>query len=83
MRYLKTYLRYTTKEDRLNGLALLYVHRNLNIDFEHVIDEFLRKNRKLHFNSVRFRHAAPVNFLGLPITTTNQFVSVNALGAVV
>ena len=26
LRYLKTYLRFTTKEDRLNGLALLYVH---------------------------------------------------------
>ena len=40
LRYLKTYLRFTTKEAHLNGLALLYVHRNLSITFEHVIDEF-------------------------------------------
>ena len=32
------------KEARLNGLALLYVHRDLNINFEHVIDECSRKN---------------------------------------
>ena len=31
LRYLKTYLRFTTKEDRLNGLVLLFVHRDLNI----------------------------------------------------
>ena len=50
LRYLKTYLRFTTKEDRLNGLALLYVHRDVIINFEHVIDEFSRKNRRLNFN---------------------------------
>ena len=43
-KYLKTYLRSTMKEARLN------VHRNLNIDYEHVIDEFSRKNRRLNFN---------------------------------
>ena len=30
-KYLKTYLRNTTKEERLNGLALLYVHRYCRI----------------------------------------------------
>ena len=40
LRYLETYLRFTTKEARLNGLVLLFVHRDLNIDFKHVIDEF-------------------------------------------
>ena len=38
--YLKTFLRFTTKEDCLNGYALLYVHR----DFKHVIHKFSRKN---------------------------------------
>ena len=42
--YMKTYLRFTTKEDRLNGFTLLYVHRDLIINFEHVIDEFSSKN---------------------------------------
>ena len=70
------------KEARLNELALLFVHRDLNINFEYVIDKFSCKNRKINFNSVKFRHTEPVNFLGSPITVTNQFVSVNALNAV-
>ena len=47
LKYLETYLRFTTKEARLNGLALLFVHRDLNINFKHVIDTFSRKNRRL------------------------------------
>ena len=50
LKYLKTYLRNTTKQVRLNGLAVLYVHRDISIDFEQVIAEFLRKNRRLNFN---------------------------------
>ena len=42
LRYLKTYLRNTTKEVRLNGLALLFGHRDISIDFEQIIAEFLR-----------------------------------------
>ena len=49
LRYLKTYLRFTTKESRLNELVL-FVHRDLNINFKHVIDEFSRQNRRLNFN---------------------------------
>ena len=45
LKYLETYLRFTTKEARLNGLVLLFVPRDLNINFKPVIDEFLRKNR--------------------------------------
>ena len=33
LKYLKTYLRNTTKEVRFNGLALLYVHRDIGLDF--------------------------------------------------
>ena len=50
LRYLESYLRFTTKEARLNGLVLLFVHRDLNINFELMIDEFLRKNCRLNFN---------------------------------
>ena len=49
-RYLKPYLRFTTKEARLNGVVLLFVHRDLNINFKHVVDNFLRKIRGLNFN---------------------------------
>ena len=48
--YLKTYFRNTTKEVHLNGLALLYVHRDISLDFEQIITEFSRKNRRLNFN---------------------------------
>ena len=37
LKYLKIYLRNTMKELRLNGLALLYVHRDISLDFEQVI----------------------------------------------
>ena len=50
LRYLKAYLRITTKEARLNGLVLLFVHRDLNINFKHVIYEFSRNSRRLNFN---------------------------------
>ena len=50
LKYLETYLRNTMKEVRLNGLALLYVHRDISLDFEQVIANFLRKNQKLNFN---------------------------------
>ena len=50
LKYLKTYLRNTTKEVRLNGLALLYLHCGIGLDFEQVIAELSRKNRRLNFN---------------------------------
>ena len=49
LRYLETYLRFTTKEDRLNGLVLsLFTVTSTSI--LNVIDEFSRKNRRLNFN---------------------------------
>ena len=50
LKYLKTYLRNTTKKVRLNSLALLYVHCDISLDFEQVIAEFSNKNRRLNFN---------------------------------
>ena len=44
LQYLKTYLRNTTKEVRLNGFELLYVHRDISLDFEQIIAELSRKN---------------------------------------
>ena len=45
LKYLKTYLRNTWKEVRLNSLALLFVHHDIRSDFKQVIAEFSRKNR--------------------------------------
>lgn len=44
LRQLKSYMRTTMKEDRLNGLALLHVHNDLEINIERVIDIFPQKH---------------------------------------
>ena len=45
------------KEARLNGFVLLYAHRDLSINFEHVIDKFSRKNRRyLRINGRTFKN---------------------------
>ncbi|GBL82357.1 repressor of the inhibitor of the protein kinase [Araneus ventricosus] len=48
LRRLKTYLRNTTSESRLNGLALLSIHRNIKIRDE-VLDKFASVPRNLDF----------------------------------
>lgn len=40
LRRLKTYLRSTMGSERLNGLALLTVHRTMPVDMEDIIDRF-------------------------------------------
>ena len=40
LKYLKTSLRNTMGQERLNGLALMYVHRDKNMDIEQLIDLF-------------------------------------------
>ncbi|XP_025410434.1 52 kDa repressor of the inhibitor of the protein kinase-like [Sipha flava] len=50
LKLIKTYLRNSTSENRLNGLALLNVHRNIDIDIESLIDVFAnRKERRINF----------------------------------
>jgi hypothetical protein len=50
LKLLKIYLRSTMSENRLNGLAMIYIHSMINIDIDQVIDQFLkRKNRNLDF----------------------------------
>lgn len=40
LRHLKTYLRSTMQEEGLNGLAMLYIHRDIPCSAEAVVDEF-------------------------------------------
>ena len=40
IRLLKTYTRSNMSQERLNGLATLYTHKDVNIDVEEVIDRF-------------------------------------------
>ena len=47
LRMLKTYNRSTMVEDRLNGLALMRIHQEIEPDVEDVIDKFSFGNRRL------------------------------------
>ena len=49
LRRLKTYLRNTTSETRLNGLALLNIHREHTPTTEEIINEFIKQKRRLDF----------------------------------
>ncbi|CAI6345767.1 unnamed protein product [Macrosiphum euphorbiae] len=52
LRLLKTWLRTRMSEERLTGLALLYIHKNIDIhnNIENIINRFANdKNRKLDF----------------------------------
>ena len=40
LRNLKTYLKSTMVQDRLNGLALMHAHREMELDLEQIIDLF-------------------------------------------
>lgn len=49
---LKTYIRNSIGEDlnaRLNGLALMNIHRNIKINTDEVINEMSKKSRRLNF----------------------------------
>nr|XP_047129563.1 uncharacterized protein LOC124809494 [Hydra vulgaris] len=50
MRRLKDYMRTTMSEDRLNGLALMYIHQKIVPCIDNVINRFSIKNRRLDFN---------------------------------
>ncbi|CAF1351809.1 unnamed protein product [Didymodactylos carnosus] len=60
LKRLKTYLRSTMSEDRLNGLAMLTINSDIAIDIDEVIDRFSRKKGVLilfydyeyYFNSI-------------------------------
>lgn len=52
LKLIKSYLRTSMTQDRLNGLAILSIEKNMlkNIDVEHIIDDFASKNaRRGHF----------------------------------
>ncbi|PRQ17899.1 putative HAT dimerization domain-containing protein [Rosa chinensis] len=50
LKLLKSYLRTTMTQDRLNGLVILTVERNMlaNVDYEKIIDDFASKNARIH-----------------------------------
>ncbi|XP_065069046.1 52 kDa repressor of the inhibitor of the protein kinase-like isoform X1 [Rhopilema esculentum] len=46
IRLLKTYTRSTMSQDRLNGLASLYTHKDIKINIQEVIETFARKCKR-------------------------------------
>lgn len=52
MRRLKTYLRCKTGQERLSGLALLNVHRDIILNPADVISKFMEKNRRMNLNAM-------------------------------
>ncbi|KAJ4434141.1 hypothetical protein ANN_16461 [Periplaneta americana] len=47
LRYLKTYLRSTMGADRLNALALMFIHKNVEVKAHEVLDEMSKNPRRL------------------------------------
>jgi hypothetical protein len=43
VKLIKNYLRSTTTDERLSALALMYIHSQIDIYIEEVIDRFLGK----------------------------------------
>ncbi|CAF4546562.1 unnamed protein product, partial [Rotaria magnacalcarata] len=47
---IKTYHRSTMKQNRLNGLAMAYIHKDINIDADEILKIYCQKyNRRLDF----------------------------------
>ena len=55
LKYMKNYLRSTMNEPRLNGLAHIYINHDIALDYESVIDDFGRQNRRLQFALLSYR----------------------------
>ena len=49
LKHLKSYLRSTMVESRLNGLAALYIHKDIVLNKEAVINEISKDNRRMKF----------------------------------
>lgn len=49
LKYIKTYLRSTMGEERLNGLAQMYINQDIRLNYDAVIDQFGQTNRRLTF----------------------------------
>ncbi|XP_057290839.1 52 kDa repressor of the inhibitor of the protein kinase-like [Hydractinia symbiolongicarpus] len=50
LRRLKDYTRSTMVQDRLNGIALMYIHKEILPNIDAVIDRYAMSNRRLSFS---------------------------------
>jgi hypothetical protein len=46
LRFVKNVYRSTMGEDRLNALLLLFIHRDIELDYEKIVDMFARRNAR-------------------------------------
>jgi len=46
LRLLKTYLRNRCGEERLSAIALMFLHRDIQVDYDEVVDDFLRRKQR-------------------------------------
>ena len=44
LRRLKTYLRSTMEQERLNGLSLMTIHRDISLDYDEILNRFAREH---------------------------------------
>ncbi|KAJ8934604.1 hypothetical protein NQ318_002948 [Aromia moschata] len=49
LKHIKTYLRNSTSQNRLNGLAMMSIHRELPISENEIIDELAKSPKRLDF----------------------------------
>ena len=46
LKFVKNDLRLTMRENRLNGLMLLYIHKDIVLDYETIINHFANKHQR-------------------------------------
>ena len=46
LRHVKTYLRMTMRQDRLNHLMMIYIHKDKTIDIQEAMDDFILLNNE-------------------------------------
>ena len=46
LRFVKSGFRSTMREDRLNTLLLLFVHKDIALDYDAIIDDYAKRNQR-------------------------------------
>ena len=44
LRLVKSGFRSTTREDRLNTLLLLFIHKDIALDYDTIVDDYAKRN---------------------------------------
>jgi len=71
---IKTYLRTSMQEDRLNALALLYINKDIKLDYSQVIDQFPKGNLRLNLKYTDFVFWSLIYALRKFFITTVRFL---------